>query len=178
MTIKQLPVVPSTIQPDVKRILDGFRQAIIESSGNSSQLADQLVSLGLATKTAGGKVKIKQPPGDTTPPPPPTNLAASGAFNTIILTWTNPSISNLAYVEVWRSQTNDLATAVKVGATAAETYADVPTNTQQGVTYYYWVRAVSTAGVASPYNDTNGTAGTTANDPDFIRQLITSRTWA
>lgn len=178
MITKQLPVVPSSIPPDIKRVLDGFRQAIGEATGNQTNLADQLVALGLASKTPGGSITPKPPPGDTTPPPAPTGLTATGGFNTIILAWTNPSIDNLAYIEVWRSQTNDIATAVRVGTTAAETYADTPPDTQQGVTYYYWIRAVSTAGVAGAYNDTNGTAGTTASDPDFIRQLITSRQWA
>ena len=48
--------------------------------------------------------------------------------------------------EVWRSSTNDPGTASRIGVTSGLSYDD--TTGKRGRTYYYWVRAVNSAGTS------------------------------
>jgi len=99
---------------------------------------------------------------DTTPPPTPSGLTISAGFTNILLSWTDPNVSgtflNYAYTEVWRSVDNVLAHAVLQGFAPGAVYSD-PVGTSKS--YYYWIRFVSQANVAGPYNSSTGTLGGT-----------------
>ena len=90
---------------------------------------------------------------DTTPPPTPSGLTISAGFTNILLSWTDPNVSgtflNYAYTEVWRSVDNVLAHAVLQGFAPGAVYSD-PVGTSKS--YYYWIRFVSQANIAGPYN--------------------------
>jgi hypothetical protein len=91
-------------------------------------------------------------------PPAPTNLVAAGTLNKVILDWQSPVefYSKLAFYEVWRSTTNSISTATRIGDTKARVYTDG--GAIIGASYFYWVRAASTvAGVFSAYNAFAGT---------------------
>lgn len=112
--------------------------------------------------------------GDTDPdiPPTPEHLEAVGSFKYIILTWEFArGYSRLAYFEVWRSLTDNIADAIQIGQTFAPIYAD---NVGPGKSYYYWVRAVSDA-AASPFNALSGTLGQTMMDVGYLIGLLTGR---
>lgn len=94
-----------------------------------------------------------------TPPGAPTGLTATAGLAVVILEWDAPSGSNYAFTEIWRSDTNVIGNAERVGTTAAAIYTDSLGAT--GVTRYYWVRHRSDADVVGPYNATNGVAATT-----------------
>jgi len=108
------------------------------------------------------------------PPPAPTGFTATGGFTLIQLQWTDPQTlyRNHSYTEVWRSTSNNLGTAVMLGTSSGRFYVDSVGN---AVTYYYWVRFVSTAAVKGPYNATNGTSASTSPDPAFLISLLTGQ---
>src|SRR5690606_2459836 len=90
-------------------------------------------------------------PGDNDGPipPTPTDLAATGTLHHIFLTWKFArGYSRLAYFEIWRSETDALGDAIMIAQTTNYSYPDP---VEPETTYYYWVRAVSDAGV-SPFN--------------------------
>lgn len=106
---------------------------------------------------------------DQTVPTTPTGLTANGAFENVLLTWDSASYSNHAYTEIWRSGTDDIGTATKVGTSRSSIYADPVGG---GASNYYWIRFVSLANLVGSYNDTNGTLGTTAADPAYLRSQL------
>lgn len=99
---------------------------------------------------------------DTTPPPTPAGLTISAGFTNILLSWDDPNTSgaflNYAYTEVWRSVDNVLANAVLQGFAPGAVYSD-PVGTDKS--FYYWIRFVSQADIAGPYNSSVGTLGGT-----------------
>jgi hypothetical protein len=129
---------------------------------------------GFATlKTPSGTVID---PGDSTPfpdpipvpsdpsldpsiPPAPTGLLVTGAVVTMILEWDDPAFSYFGSTEVWRSSVDNLSTAVLVGSTNAALYADAIG--QEDTAYYYWIRHISVAKNAGPFNGSAGTTATT-----------------
>jgi len=98
---------------------------------------------------------------DYTPPPTPAGFSIGSGFTNIILNWNDPGSEtylNHAYTEVWRSVDNVLGNAELQGFAPGATYVD-PVGTSK--TYYYWIRFVSQADVAGPYNASTGTVGGT-----------------
>lgn len=139
------------------------------TQGNRVLTQSDAVALGLASFTSGGS-SSSLPPGlepgnigssssDPTIPPAPTSLSAFAGLASAILTWDAVSLSYFDHTEVWRSIANNLATAIYVGETQAPLYADYPG--AAGITYYYWIRHVSKAGNAGPYNAVSGVSATT-----------------
>jgi hypothetical protein len=77
------------------------------------------------------------------------------------MSWTAPIDGNFSQTEVWSHTSDSIGDATLLGITTGFTYSD-PVGS--GVTRYYWIRNVSTAGVYGPFNSGSGTAGTTATD--------------
>lgn len=118
---------------------------------------------------------------DYTPPPAPTNLSASGAMGNTILTWDMPTYANHSYTEIWREQVtftggvvdaSVIGNAVLVGTSSGYVgvYADA---TGAASDCYYWIKFISTASVAGPFNAVPGTRGTTSADPAYLLSLLT-----
>lgn len=105
-------------------------------------------------------------------PTAPTEFTVTGAFATIFLQWGAPTYLGHFYTEIYRSQTNDLGTAVKVGDSTALVWADTPPNQSLSATYYYWIRHVNRSGVEGPFNAQGGTAGSTADDPAYVKEIL------
>ncbi|MGY0788554.1 TipJ family phage tail tip protein [Azospirillum argentinense] len=95
--------------------------------------------------------------GKGTPPGQPTGLAASGGIRQIALRWSNPTDTDLAHIEVWESETNDLTTAEKIAEVKGSNFirAGLPGLAVR----YYWVRAVDLGGNIGDFNSNLGTAG-------------------
>ena len=141
-----------------------------QASANSQQVA---IAAGLMATVSNAT--------DYTPPPAPTNLSASGAMGNTILTWDMPTYKNHAYTEIWREQVTFTAgvadasvigNAVLVGTSSGYVgvYADA---TGAASDCYYWVKFISTASVAGPFNAVPGTRGTTSQDPAYLLSLLT-----
>ena len=156
-----VPSLSSKVDPEVKRAIS----AIV------SQLNGVLsgsIPVGHAN-TAGSTTDT----GDTASVIPfaVADLLATGAFNSIILTWNHGQDSEfIAGFEIWRCTVSDLGLAVKVGWTTAKLYADTPSNTSSAITYYYWVRAVSVDNVSGPF--TGPTSASTATDPTYVLEVL------
>jgi len=168
--------------PATQKVLDAVIERIEVLDGLRGDSLDKAVTyrdLGLSGFTvisgSGGTQQITNTPGSGTDgggvPIPgigsaaaPENLAAAETFLALLLTWNNPSF-NLQHIEVWRSATDNLSTALLLGTTVSPQFMDyVGSNTS----YFYWVRSVGTDGTYSAYNDTVGTEGTTGIDPSAI----------
>lgn len=102
-----------------------------------------------------------------------TGFTVTGAFNSIILNWDEITSEYYAYTQVWRSTTDNIGNAELIGMAPGHSYTDIPPDTSLSVTYYYWVCAVNRAGVAGPFNAVAGTAGSTADEPAYILELLT-----
>ena len=107
--------------------------------------------------------------GDTTAPDAPTSLSAVGAYKTIQLSWTNPTVADWFYNEIWENTTNNSGTATKIGEVSSSTFAR--SGLPASATRYYWLKAVdfsknvsgfsSGASATTDAQVTNGTDGAT-----------------
>jgi len=84
----------------------------------------------------------------------PTNLTATAIGTIVSLSWTPPT-GIYDEIVVYRSASDDNGTAVEIGRTKEATFTDAAVN--QGISYFYWVKAVTTDGVYSDFNAVNGT---------------------
>jgi len=111
---------------------------------------------------------------DFLPPPPPTGFTASGTLANVLLQWDAPQIHNYAYTEVWRAAVDDQGMAVRISTPDAPVDKDPLGLT--GVTRYYWIRHVTKAGVAGPFNAIAGTAATTGfvDTPNIANLAVTN----
>ncbi|MCF7805737.1 MAG: fibronectin type III domain-containing protein [Candidatus Marinimicrobia bacterium] len=77
------------------------------------------------------------------PPAVPMGLQVSAATpDSVVLTWTANSETDLDHYQVYRNTNNDVANALDVSATNSFT----DTNVDSGQIYYYWVSAVDAGG--------------------------------
>lgn len=105
---------------------------------------------------------------DFSVPPILTNFKVSDGFNTIFLEWDAPQYASFSHVEVWRSVSEIQTFAIMAGTTQVNIYGDTPPASVAEQTFYYWVRAVSKAGVPGPFNAVLGTPGKTSADPEYV----------
>ena len=163
--------IPAKTDPETKLALESIKEAVEVRLGRRGDPIDRAVTLreliesGLATDLAQapynpntgatGFGPIGERPGDVTVPPAPTVLTASGLFTDVLLSWnqsTNTApYGNHAFTEIWRSQAEDLSSAVLVGTTNAFIYTDK--GLEYDFTYYYWVRFVSTSNTPGPWSN-------------------------
>jgi len=97
---------------------------------------------------------------DTSAPGAPSNLSATGSFKSIFLTWDNPSDSDLKYIEVWESDTNDRSAASRIAVVFTDFFSRGGLG--NNVTKYYWIRGVDATGNEGAWHPTGSTAGVSA----------------
>lgn len=179
-----VPSIPDIRDDNVKEVLRAIKNVLDVREGNIGDPLDQVVTmrelsaLNLADKTTststayGANLPVGtvltpvetdgyNPSTDYTTPPPPTNLRARGGFTNVYLEWDGAPMRNIAFTEIWRARADNLGSAVLVGTTVANVYADPAESDTQ---YFYWVRFVSQANITGPYNSTSGTSAATAFD--------------
>ena len=170
--IPALKNIPAQIDTETKLALESMKEALEVRLGRRGDPKDRavthrdLVDSGLATDLAQepynpniagatGFAPLREKPGDVAVPPAPTVLSASGLFTDVLLSWnqsTNTApYGNHAFTEIWRSQSEDLSSAVLVGTTSAFIYTDK--GLEYNKTYYYWVRFVSTTNTPGPWSN-------------------------
>ena len=122
---------------------------------------------GTGNKSAYSGTQSTTTTQDSSAPSAPTGFTAQASFTAIFLSWTNPTASDLARVEVWSNTTNNSGTATRLATVnAASTQAGGFTHAglATGVTRYYWLKAVDTSGNTSGFssvaNATTGSVGT------------------
>lgn len=106
---------------------------------------------------------------DTTAPSAPTLVSATSAIKSIFLSWTNSTDSDLAYVKIYRVETNtSTVPAVPTTGPAQTGYARimsnsyVDSNTTQGKYYHYWLTSVDDSGNES------GVSAVTSIQPGLV----------
>ena len=118
------------------------------------------------TTSVGGGVEI----------PPAPSIQIIGGFGFVRITWVMPVYRGAAYLEIYRSQTDLLSTAVSAGpivrysGSGSGFYDDRTVG--EGTTYYYWARGVNINEVAGPFNLSAGTSGTTPLNYIYVSGLI------
>ena len=159
---------PAGIRAWVKHV----QEAIAMLAGTRSQTDDalldaavtfrDLIDQGFAIKAPAGSGRVVIPGQDEgafsrIPPPAPTSFTVTRLPFNARLVWAPPAYSNHDYTEVWRSSTNNLSVAERV-AQIPYGIAIYEDGYQSGQAWYYWIRFVSTAGVAGAFNAINGTS--------------------
>lgn len=95
--------------------------------------------------------------GDTTPPAIPTGLGYTAAFETIFLTWNDPSDTDIDKVEIWEDTSSGFGTAVKLAVVAARPGGKnsyTRSGLAEGATRYYRIRAIDKSGNVSGFTST------------------------
>ena len=185
--------IPAKTDPETKLALESIKEAVEVRLGRRGDPIDRAVTLreliesGLATQLAQspynpntgatGFGPISELPGDVEVPPTPINLRAETLFKDIALFWHtsrsfNPPYGNHASTEIWRSQTEDLSSAIAAGPLAGGVggFSYTDTSTEYDRTYYYWVRYISTKGVPGPWS--NMASATTVEDIGATMRLL------
>ena len=167
--------VPSKADPELKQFAESIKEAVEVRLGRRGDPRDRAITLrelidsGMAQELldnpfdpnagVGGIDFEPQTVTDYTIPPTPTGVSVSASYTSFILAWDNPQMGNFANTEVWRSTTSSIGDAIKVDSTSAFVWSE---EVGYAKSYYYWVRHVSTSGIAGQYSS-SGT-GTTSID--------------
>jgi len=167
----KLPVITSLISNDLRRFLDRVREAF---DGNDPVIKrSDLLNSGAFTAGPGGDLDFRGPADSTCGTPPAlTNLDASGAMTSILLSWEGWRYPCKAYVEIHRADVDDIGLAVLIGSSTGGLYSDA---VGSNATHYYWVRAVNTEGTVGPFNQTAGTKGETAPDILYLLDMLSGQ---
>lgn len=187
----RLPAIAKPTADNLIRVVDQIRETIEVREGrrpNQNALdrlltARDLVKAGVITVKSRAQgsyldaadIALPADEQDLTPPPAPTGLTASGALQNIILNWDESGFGSYAYTEIWRAATDNLGVAVRIATSVASVYADAVGATN--VTYYYWIRFVSTANVTGEFNAVAGVSATTGFvvSADLANLAVTSQ---
>ena len=128
------------------------KQGVVSRVGTAAA-NDELTAASAAATTVDGDA--------LTTPAAITSLTASGTVTAINLSW-QYSGSQVGVFEVFRNTVDAQGTAVIRGTTGATVFSD---NAEPGVTYYYWVRGVSSGGVNGPFQSSAGVSASTVDNP-------------
>ncbi len=110
------------------------------------------------------------PPPPVNPPGPPSGLTATPGVGNITLTWTPPTDNGGAPVtsyQIFRGTASGSETLIS--ATGSTTFTD--TGLTPGTTYYYYVKAVNSAGASMASNEISGTPLAPQNAPSSPQNL-------
>jgi fibronectin type 3 domain-containing protein len=89
---------------------------------------------------------VSAPPAPA-PPTPPTGVAAGDGASTDFVPVTWNAVSGSTSYEVWRHTSANSAAATKLNQVTGISYDDA--SATAGVTYYYWVKTVNSAGTSA-----------------------------
>ena len=173
-----IPKPPADVSPALRAYLEALAEAVEIRLGRRGDPVDraitlrELIATGLALELRGNPFDPNNPtagPGFVDPERPivtdvplrPTGFTANGAYSQIILAWDFPNYSKHSQTEIWSHTSNSLGDATLTGVDTGRVFVD-PVGS--GVTRYYWVRHVNTAGTFGPWNSTSGTQAATATD--------------
>lgn len=188
VTLPAIPDVPQSFDQEAQQFFSALRENMqIRNFGRGNVLdmaitRRDLANIGLVRVVSEAQkmgvtniVELLSPaesPLNVTTPRKVTGLEAFGAMGSIMLSWDQPTFDNYSYVEVWRSDIEDVGQAVLIGTAQAPYYTD---SVGSGATHYYWVRAVSTAGVRGIWS--NSVQGGTSYSADYVMDLLLSKEW-
>ena len=164
-----LPTVSSPLPRDLQQFVQRVREALDGGGVDAVLTARKLVAAGLITTNASGNINPIVNPIVIESPRPPSNLSASGAHASIIVSWNAPTYQGHAYSEIWAHTANVIGDAVLVGMTAGNSFAHT---LGANASRYYWARNINHNGVASSFNKTAGTLASTSQSPNFLMEIL------
>jgi len=159
--LPSVPTIPSGIDPQLAHVLNAMKANIEALSSGSATLP--YVTPSQLTTAVGEAASLFKDDPDTSPPIALDNLEVVGGVLFNMLTW-GVLPGNIDHIKIYRAASDNRTLATVVGTTQYTLWADyIP----EGVNtkYYYWLRAVSKAGVLGSWNLVKGhvsTAGTSA----------------
>ena len=184
-TVPGIPKPPSDISPSLKAYLEAVSEALEIRLGRRGDPRDRAITLrelinsGLAqdlrtrpfnpNANNSNTLDFLSPDADLAIPPQPTGFSATGGYSLIQLYWDFPRYGNHSQTEIWRYDSDSIGDAQLVGVSPGLAYVDA---VGEGKDYYYWIRHVSTSGVAGPFNATAGTRAQTALDVDLLLETL------
>ena len=126
----------------------------------------------------GGYQPVTPPeePPDLSPPPALLNLRTSASLTILYVEWDDPDLDYYYHIEIHRSASNDLGTAVLQGTTIANIFSD-PVGSDTTL-YYFWARVIKESGgekIIGPWNDTQGTPAQAPEDPEWLLDQLEGR---
>ena len=168
--LPSIPSLSSRIPAEVSALLRPMREILTAFTSGDHQVVKMrdLRELGILPPEGPGNGGLDL--GAT--PPMPTGLTISGALATIIMAWDATNFAKLSHTEIWRAQVDDFSVAQLVGRSDGRVYVD---NVGGAAIRYYWIRYVSVANVAGPFNAQRGTRGETGVDPAYLLSLLTGQ---
>ena len=107
--------------------------------------------------------------GDQTAPGLPTSITATGGFQYITISWTNPTDADLNYVEIWEADTNNSGAATKIGISGGNNFQRTDLGLE--VTKFYFLKAVDYSGNASAFTAGVNATTTFIDDEDFANGI-------
>ncbi|WP_020209046.1 hypothetical protein [Gilvimarinus chinensis] len=188
---RQSPPIPQNIDPNLKRVLEYFKEQADVGSGFKRGAPDErfvrlheLTESGLASfnPAANGGMGGLSPPsggagvGDGEGQPGcPQNFQVSGGYDWIHVSW-EPS-HGWPITEVWRSTDDNVANAVLIGTVGrfGSQFGDM--SAAYGTDYWYWGRHVS-ADVPPNYGPKcpiNGAYGRVVDHPSALLEQLEKR---
>ena len=183
-TVPGIPAPPSDVSPALRKYLESLTEALEIRLGRRGDPRDRAITLrelinsGLAEELRNkpynpnkpNDLDFLDPDADLSVPPRPTNFTADGGYSLIQLYWDYPRYGNHSVTEIWRHDSDVIGDAQLVGVASGLAYVDA---VGEGADYYYWIRHVSTSGVAGPFNDSAGTRAQTALDVVLLLDTLT-----
>lgn len=161
-----IPTLSSNTPYEVRRAIDSIRLWADRLQMGGTTIVQQGTS-------GGGGETVDTPFDDLTTPPALTGFTANGNLFTILLKWDMPTYDYFAYVEVWRSGTEDFGDAVLIGASPGSIYLDTPPATNTSQTFWYWIRAISLANIAGPYS--TSVSAHTVDNPEYYLAVLSGQ---
>ena len=106
-------------------------------------------------------------------PPIPTGFTGRAGFEYAVLSWDEPTYPNHAYTEVYWHDSDDISAATKYGS-AFGALSVFLVDMDIDTTKFFWIRFVSTAGVAGQFNSTSGLELQTAINVTKVLTALTN----
>jgi hypothetical protein len=106
---------------------------------------------------------------DTTAPDVPSSVSASGQYQHISISWTNPTQKDLSHIDVYRS-TSSGGTYSLIGNTDGTVFID--DDLANSATFYYKVKAIDFTGNASAFSSVANSTTTTIAAGDLGNDVV------
>ena len=178
------PVIPPVLRatPEVVQFAEKTREAIGVLQGQRGNGLDRAVTFRDALgddflkdlregfRGIGGVPSESE--NNFSVPPSPSGFTARAGFEYAVLAWDEPVYTNHAYTEIFWHDSNDVSAATRYGI-AGGSLSVFLVDMEPDTTKWFWVRFVSSAGVAGQFNDTTGTPATTAIDVTYVLEELT-----
>jgi hypothetical protein len=104
---------------------------------------------------------------NNSPPDRPSNPSVVGGYQSVNVSWVNPTNPDLAYVEVWSGKSIAVGNAGLIAQIAAPTTYFLHSNLPNDDTYFYWLKSVNKAGLKSAYRYCGNSTTQTIDVPDL-----------